>query len=444
MMRLLTSFALALALTLAPGLVTQAASSDFARGLLLATTEGLHAHRVLLPDELYGWVTRADLGDVRVLNRDQEEMPYTLRRPQGSSEYSAWVPVPLFPLPSLDRPAAESGQLEIKVDDLGAVVSVTGTPSDSPHRAYLLDLSGVKPVPSELQLQWTQQGREFVGRVRLETSDNLDDWRLLLESTTVAQLRNDAQEVRLDRLTIPVRKARYLRIVQTEGNAPLELVEVSARQRALALPQRRFQVLSPEAGDEDWFSFDAGGFYPVDRVRVVQDGGGGNYLITVRLQSRDDAEAPWRERGLRTFYRTTIAGRVAQAEPLKVADPDRFWRFSLEGASLTAPRLELGWLPDELVFLAQGAAPYVLAYGQAGLEGRPWPLTELLRQLNGGTLPTLDDLPEARLGTPEMLGGPERLLAAPEPVDWQRVVLWAVLVLGVLVVGFFALRLLRE
>ncbi|MEM8769529.1 MAG: DUF3999 family protein [Pseudomonadota bacterium] len=438
MTRLLTLMALLISLT------AQAASTDFARGLILDTADGRHAHRVLLPDELYVWVTRADLGDVRVLNRDQEEMPYTLRRPQGSSEYSSWAPVPLFPLPAPDLPDAGSSRLEIQVDDLGTVLSVAGASPDSPHRAYLLDLSSLATAPMELKLQWQPQGREFVSRVRLETSNDLDNWRPLLEPTTVAELRNDAQAVRLDRLVIPARKAQYLRIVQTEGNEPLELQEVSARHRTLALPQRRFQILTPEAGEPEWFSFDVGGFYPIDRVRVVQDGGAGNYLITVRLQSRNDEDAPWRERGLRTFYRTTIAGRVAQAEPLKVADSDRFWRFSLEGASLTEPRLEAGWLPDELVFLAQGAAPYVLAYGQADLEGRPWPLTELLRQLNWEATPTLDDLPEARLGTPEMLGGPERLLSAPDPIDWQTIVLWAVLLLGVLVVGVFAIRLLRE
>lgn len=432
------------ALTLWLSLTAHAGSSDFARGLVLDTADGLHGHRVTLPDDLYAWVTRTDLGDVRVLNRDQEEMPYTLRRPQGSTEYSPWVPVPLFPLPSPDREDGEADRVEITVDDLGAVVSVTGAPSGNLHRAYLLDLTEAPVVPSELKLAWTQEGREFVSRVRLETSNDLNDWRLLLAPTTIAQLRNDAQAVRLDRLEIPVRKARYLRIVQTEGSASLELVDVSTRHRTLELPQRRFKVLDPVAREEEWYSFDAGGFFPLDRIRVVQAGGAGNYLITVRLQSRDDAEAPWRERGLGTFYRTTIAGRVAETEPLKVAHSDRFWRFTLEGAPLSEPRLEIGWLPDELVFLAQGAAPYVLAYGQAGLEGRPWPLTELLRQLNGGTMTTLNDLPEVRLGTPEMLGGPERLLPAPEPIDWQTVVLWAVLVLGVLVVGAFALRLLRE
>ena len=84
------------------------------------------------------------------------------------------------------------------------------------------------------------------------------------------------------------------------------------------------------------------------------------------------------------------------------------------------------------------------AYGQAEQKGQQWPLKRLLSQLQGdaGQL-TLADIPSARAGEAQMLGGPARLEPPAEPIDWRTMVLWAVLVLGVAVVGGFAYRLLK-
>ena len=86
----------------------------------------------------------------------------------------------------------------------------------------------------------------------------------------------------------------------------------------------------------------------------------------------------------------------------------------------------------------------MLAYGQVDVEARPWPLTELLRKLNGSKPVDLAEVPFARSMDAQMLGGPDRLVADPAPVDWRTIILWAVLLLGVTAVGAMAYRLLRS
>jgi hypothetical protein len=180
----------------------------------------------------------------------------------------------------------------------------------------------------------------------------------------------------------------------------------------------------------------------VDRLKLT-DAEGASFLATVRVYSRMHEEDAWRDRGLRTFYRSLVGGVAVESAALAIDDGDRFWRLEFEGEGLSAPRLNVGWLPDEVVFLKQGAAPYVLAYGQAGVEARQWPLTELLRQLNGSRPPDLAKVPFARVMEARMLGGPDRLIDAADPIDWRTIVLWLVLVAGVLAVGTMAYRLLR-
>jgi hypothetical protein len=102
----------------------------------------------------------------------------------------------------------------------------------------------------------------------------------------------------------------------------------------------------------------------------------------------------------------------------------------------------VGWLPAELVFLKQGNSPYTLAYGQADLAGRQWPIGDLLSRLDSSD--NLDELPMADWGEPQVLGGARRLIGEPAPIDWATIMLWSILVIGVGVIGLLAFRLLRQ
>ena len=437
-----------LSLFAAPGLLVCSAAAagpeDFARGSVLDTSDESVVQRLTVPDDVYEWVTRADLGDLRIFNRQQEEVPYRVRRPQGTEEHAPWQSLPLFPLPADTGPLSRDPRVEIRLNDAGSIVAYAGSDgAPISNAAFLLDGSALARPPDELRLTWAgSDADDFVGRIKVELSDDLDEWSTLVASTTIARLDHEDRSVALNQIGIPAKKARYYRITQVDGNTGLELTRVEARHRMKDVPARRWKTLSGEAV-RNGFQFASGGRFPVDRLRVTGEGNA-NFLVTVHLYSRSSPDDSWTDRGERTFYRTAIDGITVEAEPLAIAFRDQYWRLEFQGTGLDEPLLEIGWLPDEVVFLKQGSAPYVLAYGQAGVEARMWPLAELLRQLHGGEGPvSLADVPWAHSGNAEMLGGAGRLQPAAEPMDWQTLVLWTVLVLGVLLVGGLAYRLLR-
>ncbi len=65
-------------------LTAHAGPADFARGRVIVVGEDL-VQRAPLPQDVYEWVVRDDLGDVRVFNREAEQVPYALRRPATRS-----------------------------------------------------------------------------------------------------------------------------------------------------------------------------------------------------------------------------------------------------------------------------------------------------------------------------------------------------------------------
>jgi len=421
-----------------------ASTSDFARGSVVETADGSPAQRVTMPDDVYEWVTQADLGDLRVFNSDQEEVPYTIVRPQRTEEYTPWIGLPIFPLPRLEGALTDDPRIEIQVNATGTIVEFApGSAALEPATAFLFDATALESAPSELRLDWEgSHDHDFVGRITIETGDDLNHWETLVGETTIARLTNEGQLIELNLIELPPRKARYYRVSLVESNGKLVLNRAEVRHRSAELPERRWKTLTGKA-NKGGFEFESGGHFPIDRIQVTE-AGTSSYLVSARIFSRERPTEDWRNRGEHNFYRTTVAGQTVESEPLALGHRVQYWRIEFDSDGLPDPVLRIGWLPDELVFLTQGTAPYVLAYGRAGLAAKEWPLHQLLQRLNGGPEGVeLSAVPFAKALPPEMLGGPDRLEPPPEPIDWQTIVLWSVLVLGVLLVAFFAFRLLR-
>lgn len=98
-------------------------------------------------------------------------------------------------------------------------------------------------------------------------------------------------------------------------------------------------------------------------------------------------------------------------------------------------KLQATWNDAEVVFLAKGDGPFLLAYGNASAQ----PSTTVLGSLLDGIV-----VSPARADRAHPLGGAERLQPPPRTVPWKLAVLWVVLGGGVMLLAWMAYRLSRE
>jgi hypothetical protein len=103
------------------------------------------------------------------------------------------------------------------------------------------------------------------------------------------------------------------------------------------------------------------------------------------------------------------------------------------------PDLEVGWVAHELRFVARGRAPFVLGYGSARAERNEAQLEQLVPGF-GTAVPVAT----ATIGEARTLGGPEKLVRTWFDIDWLTAGLWAVLIAGVVLLGWMAVRLFRD
>jgi len=191
------------------------------------------------------------------------------------------------------------------------------------------------------------------------------------------------------------------------------------------------------------YDFDTGGVFPIEQVNILlpED----NSLIEATLKSRKNGKDDWRVRDTGLFYHLNMKDTHLERGPVTIGHTtDRYWRLEVkneDGMGSTPPQMKFAWEADELYFLARGKGPFTLAYGNADAEAPGKPVDALMRALSDDQQSEL--ITAAALGRPIALKGEDALKTGMK-IHWQRILLWSVLVIGVLVIATITLRLFKQ
>jgi len=429
--------------------VAQASRMDFVRGVEIRTDAGGSVYSVLLPDDVYDTSTRADLADMRVLNAAGETVPYTFRTvPRGPSQESEWQTVPSFPM---TETSTRQARTQVRVGADGAVLAVTN--AAAPGRvtsAYLIDASRVKTTIARVALDWdASSGVTFLAPVTVSVSDDLNAWRTLVPSAAIAQLQRETYTLTQNQIALPLgdTRVKYFKITWPKDLAAVTLKSVRVQQRPTdaALDIRWRTLAADRVEPASTAHYDTHAVLPVAYVDL--EFADPTDAVTATMRTKQSAESVWTTRYSGMFYALqnpngSIRSPYARISPTA----DRYWTIETtrEGGwkQNRAPRLKVGWHPREIVFVARGAAPYLLAYGSARVGAANAPVDELLANLDQNARET--QVRPATLGEPRPLGGADALKPAPTPLPWKQIVLWAVLVVAVATLALVASRLFSE
>lgn len=426
------------------------ASTDFAFGMKFNTQGNAAAFRAPLPAEVYRGVVSSELLDVAVFNGRGEVVPHVLARVADSSDaISSALPLPVFPLRGNDRAVMEALRLTIQSNggkvDLELPEERGSAPADPNERAlvggYIVDGRALAQL-SALELGWAPDAPEFAGRVRVEGSDNLGDWRTLVDAAPIANLRaGDAQLIER-RVEMRSAGAKYYRLTWVGARAPFEITSVNGHPAGSGPELRRSSlVLEGRAvpGKPGEYEFEAGGYFPVDRVNLQLPEM--NSVVEVSLLTRASASKPWRPvTGGVGFYRLQgTDAELVNGDVRVYPTTDRYWLVRVDprrgGLGEAVPKLKIAWPAHEIVFLARGQGPFTLAYGNGALSGAVGRI---------GSIPKGARILGASLGEQQTLGGESRRASASAQAPSKSLVLWGVLGLGVALLAYMAYRLSRE
>lgn len=435
----------------APGL------DDFAYGLTLPRVEANGAYSLDLPRVVYEKTTRHDLGDLRVFNGAGETVPHAIRRlPMDEAAEQIRRNVPFFPLPGKRPPAATDLSLRVSRNRDGAVVTVDAGSETSESRTrsswYLLDTSRLETKPTALELRWdTSSAAIFT--VSLAHSSDLTHWIPLVGQTTLADLNYNGSTIAARRIALPGKPLPYIRLDCVDCREPLLLREVTAIAGTAISPDQwqwlRLDAETTGEGKEELvftYRLDARMTVTALQLRFAET----NSLARAMIESRPSPDAPWQTRAQGNFYTLNLQGKALVNEPARCApNSDRHWRLRVTsggsglGGGKQAPRLELGWRREQLVFVGRGAGPYTLAFGSAKLaETGAMPENLVLAAMEDTRSESL--IQPIEPGPLQTLGGEPALQSRLSAASWKKILLWAVLIAGVALLAVMARTIYRE
>jgi hypothetical protein len=427
----------------------QETPADFTTRVPLTVSGEGPWYRLELPLAVQLSARQADLSDVRVFNAAGEPQAYALARQSAqSTESRSLSNVKWFPLYAAADSAEAVPSVRVQSTSTGTLVQVQ-PPSqleagEEVLRGWLLDASGIKAPLQQLILDWTSE-RDGFQRFSIEASDDLQHWRSWGEGQ-VARLSFADERVEQHEVSLPGQSARYLRLLWKGQAAPAltsaQLESVSAH--SLPLPLVWSQPLSGtrlKAGEYSWQLPNA---LNVERLRI--DLSQPNSLAPVTLSGRRESSQAWQPLSSGLLYRLTQNGQdVLQNELQLPGHAVAQLKLDVDerggGLGVEAPTLSFAVRATQLVFLARGEPPFILALGNPSVKGANLPLSTLIPDYS---VERLAGLGQAKAAGAVVVTSP----AVAAPIDagpnWKKLGLWAVLLLGVAALGAMAYSLLRK
>lgn len=456
---------MALLLTLArPGAAEEPA---FSHSAPITVVQAAPFVQLALPASTYARSQGDALQDLRVVDALGERVPFALLAPRASEsqDLQQRQPAALYPLPrkpAAGQPWASPVEVvvqgeRISVRRLGggntAGAAVTALPGSA---GWLIDMGERgrgEPAPRSLLMAWSGPA-EFSAAYELETSEDLRSWRAGGSGQLMA-LTSAAGPLTQPSVMLPAAAGRFVRLVWRDpATAPAvsSAMRVTPHQHSVVLdaPTQWSVAASPEPvakAAPDTLApralhFDLGGAVPV--VQIELQWASGTRVAPVRVQGRNSVDDPWRDVVQGVFYRLERGDAVSQSPPLALNARLRYLRLVPDERAAAPPadqtKLVVQAQLARLVFATQGRAPYALQAGAAQAKAGALPVSTLVPALE-------DERPrfgQATLGEwAEVPEAARQAAAAQRMAQLRPWLLWAVLVAGVLGLGFMVWRLAR-
>jgi len=368
----------------------------------------------------------SDLRDWQLLDASGRRIPFA-QQPDQALAAPADRDVPLYALPPPPTSAA----------------------STAPVRApsgWMMDLGepGRWPgTPARLQLRWPASATPFQAGYRLDTSPDLQSWHALGTGQLMGLSTADGAALMQPHVAIPGTPQRYLRLVWDDPAHAVAPDGATLGWQASGTPPPRTARTAPlPAPDADggWV-IALGGPQPL--LTLALHGTQGTWVLPLQVQTRAHAQAPWQTVARTVFYRVDRGGASADLAPaLPLGQAVSELRLLPPRGVALPPRdsLRLEWTvrTPRLVWAAQGEPPFSLEVGSASADAGPRPLAEVVPDWAAE---------RGRLGQARLAGfvaQPEAAKPAEPAAPPRRLLLWAVLGLGVMALAAVTWRLWRQ
>lgn len=428
---------------------------DFAFSAPLSEPESninASVRQVVLPVNVYEKMQRSDYGDLRVFSKNGQVVPHQFK---FESVISGTQETPLTFYPFSKVEAANPANIRVIIDQKAGqqrldINQQSGASKSAVRHEYQYiitnKVSGNNSTSKlcKLKLDWDQTKPSMILPFSLESSDNLQNWRSLGRSLNVSNLSYSDSQLLRNEVGFSCTNKKYLRLTWRKPQHQIHLKKISGLFAQGSTQTFQWKSLNKPQYDKDGNWLFESNVVALSKMEFVAPQNG--LLYKGSLYSRNDEKSPWRFRKNISQYRLHVGENgkqlVQKSNPFYLrSNSDRYWKFqpANEGKlnENQFPEIRVGWQQRQLIYLAQGNAPFTLFFGNPDVK--PVSDSGLMQVIQG--MDTSDITPEmVTLG--KLVETQDYQEATSMP--WKKIGLWVLLLLGTAMLGYMALSLYRQ
>ncbi len=427
--------------------------------------------------QILAGLERQDYGDLRIFNSQNQLLPFSISQTEAQIYQNNDVyNLRFFRL--ADNSNRRSG-LHIEFGENSTRFSFN-TVTDNPEPNYLLiENQHQNDELQSIKLDWQQPDTAFSIKVKLESSDDLQNWQSVNDSVTLYDLKYAGTSLLQNSVNLSAANhAKYLRLSFLPSSSfTLQIEKISGEYRHNTSVERENWedfALQPGEHPNEWL-FNTGSLIPVTKLEFKIPASGLFYQGSLYSKNDESFQSStlinrhhpnfkhevkralhrypeyrtpeqrnnWRYQGSVTQYRLLTASGEIFSAPIRVpASKDTQWKLVLNQPATLLPEqlsvIKAVWHPVMVTFLAQGNPPYKVFFGN-----------EKIAPFNAALPPTINNVPieteEAQnikaVEKVVVSNQQQKLKVAMKKINWQKVLLWLLLCSGVLIMAVMAYQL---
>ncbi len=400
--------------------------------------------RVEIPLDVMLAVTRVDLGDVAVFDKNGNLLPGWLRKKQPEIEqqkieltfhnFSYYVRGQKLSVTTRETTADERRITEYQMQ--------RNVPIKQRKLIYMIELTDqqMKKGIAEIDLEWTHQPAEQLLSLRVDVGNNLDTWRVAHHRKNL--FKGDREKRDWSRISNIPTGYRYIRLIPSNVIDTFDLKEVTGfYQEKSPVKGLVYTVgtLQKNPNHPKYYHFVQPSAYLAQSFELIPAAQG---IVKGDLYaSHADFSSKKLIKKNLSQYNIAPSESIVRNSPIMIDHVTKtHWWFKPDQPSDRDVILKWFYPQYEYLFLSNGNQPYYLAWGNFEVGAPANDLKHLLKEEKRSQLLMP---PLLQLGKKERSGGFTRL-NPEEKLPWMKWVLWFVLASGVTVMARMAWRLYRD
>jgi len=425
------------------------AMQDFYAASKITVKEDKPLQQILVPYHIYERIKSPKLNDVRIFNANAGLVPHRIAT-QKKDELTNTKNLSFSKLVN-NLDGLESLIEKYKSSDVDISLSLRAMDTDTSNNnvdVYIGEVGKLKGQAAELNFDWElNQDVSAFFLADVEITDDFKHWESLAEGVNLAQLNTNNTVVKHNKIKLKHFGKKFYRLsIRGENRPDIKEIKLTLKQQQ----DRPYSVTEELMGKYDDNSNQI--TYYTQSAKIIKNKlkiliPENNIMANCRVYSRDSDEHNWSLRGSGTVYKITNSGKTLKNDVIDLkSSSDREWKLEVinsgSGFEQKPPTVQFMWQPHVLTFVARGGSPFVLAYGSAAYASKSVSQNSFFNTAEKDE----DQLIAYSLisNKVDILGGEEVLKENLIKVTPKTIGLWAILVIGSLMLLFMAFSLLKS